>query len=382
MRAERLRRCNDALCGARAVIDLDALAHNLQRIRELAPDSRIMAVIKADGYGHGALRVAHALMGADAFGVARVAEGMALRSAGIRHKIVVLEGFSSPEELILVREHGLDTVLHHPSQLEMLEQAPAGATILLWLKIDTGMHRLGFPPVAYGEIMARLSGCAAVAMPVGLMTHLASADELKNPQTSKQLACFQAVAEQHSGQLSIANSAGILAWEQAHADWLRPGIMLYGISPFSESTGGEHGLRPVMNFSTRLIAVNQLSRGDAVGYGGRWVCPEDMAVGVAAVGYGDGYPRHATAGTPVLVNGERVPLIGRVSMDMISVDLRSQPTARVGDPVLLWGAELPVEVVALAANTIPYELTCKLTNRVERVEEGVVGLTRQDARVS
>ncbi len=351
-----------------ALIDLAALRHNLSRVRAAAPGCRVLAVVKANAYGHGIQRVARALAAADALAVARVGEGVLLRRAGINQRLVVLEGCFDAEDLDAAAAHGLELVIHEPGQIQLLRQHSTNSPLSCWLKVDTGMHRLGIPLESALEAYRQLAACPAVAAPVRLMTHLANADDRADPLTVQQWQRLQPLAAELKTEVSIANSGGILGWPETHADWVRPGIMLYGVSPFTEGTGADLGLRPVMSLQSRLIAVNRLRQGDAVGYGGSWVCPEDMAVGVAAVGYGDGYPRHARPGTPVLVNGQRTPLVARVSMDMITLDLRGQPEARVGDPVTLWGAGLPVEEVAAAADTIPYQLLCAVSPRVDFVE--------------
>jgi alanine racemase len=348
---------------AQAILDLSAIAHNLKRVRELAPGRSVMAVIKANAYGHGMIKVAHALNETDAFAVACLDEALSLRAAGIRHTIVLLEGFFSARDIPFLVLHELSAVVHHEEQLRMLEADRPPGSLPVWLKIDTGMHRLGLSPDKVAEAYQRLKALPSVKI-TGLMTHLASADEREDSTTARQLACFIKAVAPFSEPKSIANSAGILAWPQSHGDWVRPGIMLYGASPFADGTGQDHGLRPALSLHSQLMAVNRFKRGDRVGYGGTWQCPEDMPVGVVAIGYGDGYPRHAAPGTPVLVNGRRVPLVGRVSMDMICVDLRSQPQARIGDAVCLWGPSLPVEEIAACASTIPYELLCRVTSRV------------------
>ncbi|MDP1697850.1 MAG: alanine racemase [Xanthomonadaceae bacterium] len=351
-----------------AHIDLDALRHNLAAVRLRAPASRVMAVVKADGYGHGLERVAKALAGADAFGVAALADAQRLRAAGLTQRIVLLSGFDEPADLPLLRQLAVDTVIHHPAQLAMLDALDAGTPIRCWLKLDTGMHRLGIPAADGALVAARLRAMPAVDPELVLMSHFSRSDEFGDAATAAQIACFESACQGISGARSLANSAAVLGWPAAHADWVRPGGALYGISVVDGRTGADFGLRSAMRLCTRLIAVNQVRAGEPVGYGARFVCPEDMAVGVAAIGYGDGYPRHVPSGTPVLVNGRRVPLIGRVSMDLMTLDLRSQPAARVGDPVQLWGAELPVEVIAAAAGTIGYELTCSITRRVQFIE--------------
>lgn len=357
---------------AYAVLNLNALAHNLQIVRDHAPKAKVMAIIKANGYGHGLLRIAETLAQAappvDAFAVARVQEGIRLRKAGINSRIAVLEGFTCAEELADLLAYQLDAIVHTANQVALLEQADGAGQIAVWLKLDTGMNRLGFSVQDFAAAHRRLSQCASVAQPVNLMTHLANADNLEDPMTLRQIKLFKATVGDLPGGRSIANSAGILGWPEALSDWVRPGVMLYGISPFPERTGEQFGLKPIMGLYSRLIAVKPLAKGDTVGYGGHWTCDQDTTLGVVAIGYGDGYPRYAKPGTPVLVNGQRVPLIGRVSMDMITVDLASQPNAQPGDAVTLWGEGLAVEEIAACADTIPYTLVCGVTQRVRLVE--------------
>jgi alanine racemase len=348
----------------RAIIDHSALRHNLAVVHRRAPASRIWAVIKSNGYGHGMAQVAAALEDADGFAVARVEEGVRLREGGITWPILVLEGILDAQELAAAHEHRLELALHRPGQLALLESASTGDPLPLWLKVDTGMHRLGFDPDEVRPMLERLHANSKVFGSPGLMTHLANADDTEDPLTRQQCDRLRALGPFGRCLLSIGNSAGILAFPESRTDWVRPGIMLYGASPLIGSTAADLGLWPVMTLQTRLIAVRSLRRGDAIGYGGTWVCPEDMPVGVAAVGYGDGYPRHATAGTPVLIAGRRAPLVGRVSMDMINIDLRGVPGAAVGDSVTLWGEDLPVEEIAERAGTISYELLCQVTARV------------------
>ncbi|NCF26878.1 MAG: alanine racemase [Gammaproteobacteria bacterium] len=349
----------------RAFIDISALRHNFQQVRKAAPGRKILAVVKADAYGHGAARVAPALDDrADAFAVARIEEAEALRSLGITKPVLLLGGVCGHEELVAAAKYDLDLVVHHESQIVTLERASLHKPVRVWLKVDTGMHRLGFAPGQVAGMWERLENCKTVATTIRLMTHLARADERDDPGTKDQIACFSSIDKASEVQTSLANSAGVLAWPESHGDWVRPGIMLYGISPFSDGSGESEGLRPVMTFTSRLIAVNRLRKGDSIGYGGTWTCPEDMPVGVVAVGYADGYPRHAPSGTPVLVNDARTQLIGRVSMDLLSVDLRSQPTARPGDPVILWGRGLPAEEVAARVGSIAYELVSRIAPRV------------------
>ncbi len=347
-----------------ARIDLAALRHNLACARRAAPHSRIMAVVKANGYGHDLLRVANPLQpGCDGFAVARAAEGVSLREAGIQLPITVLEGFSDEEELAALAHHQLHAVLHHRHQIELLSAQPLPRPLACWLKIDSGMHRLGLPPEQVAAAAAHLATLPWVAPQVGYMSHLACADDLNDPMTEQQLARFRALVPANA-RCSLANSAALLGWPATHGDWVRPGILLYGVSPFLHHQGGEHDLRPVMTLTTRLIAINQIASGEPIGYGASWRTPEPMPIGVAAIGYGDGYPRHAPSGTPTLLNGRIAPLVGRVSMDMITLDLRHHPDARIGDRVTLWGEGLPIEQVASQAGTIAYELLCGVTRRV------------------
>lgn len=355
-----------------ATIHLGAIRANCARVRRLAAGSRLLAVVKADGYGHGLERVARALADADAFGVASIADGERIRAAGLGQRVVVLSGHDEAGDLPAMRALELDTVVHHESQLAMLEAERGRGRLRVWLKVDTGMHRLGFPPAAVPAALARLRALPGVDPEITLMTHFASADAPDDPATRRQIERFAAVTAGLPQLRSLANSAAVLGYREAHADWVRVGGLLYGLATRDGCTGADHGFQPAMTLSTRLIAVNRVAAGERIGYGGAWTCPEDMPVGVAAVGYGDGYPRSAPSGTPVLVNGRRVPLIGRVSMDLITLDLRTQPDAVVGDPVTLWGPALPVEFIAAAAGTIAYELTCGLTGRVRFAEDATL----------
>jgi alanine racemase len=351
-----------------ATIHIDALRHNLAKVRALAPRSRVLAVVKADGYGHGLERVAHALEGADAFGVAALSDAERLRAAGLSQRIVLLSGFDEPGDLAQLRRLNVDTVVHHDEQLRMLEAEAGGAPLRLWLKLDTGMHRLGFAPERASALHARLRALPNVDPKIVLMTHFARSDEFECDATAQQIERFESATRNLAGLRSLSNSAGVLGWPRAHGDWVRPGGALYGLSSVAGKSGRDLGLEPAMTLSTRLIAINRVARGEAIGYGGAYVCDEDMDVGIAAIGYGDGYPRHAGNGTVVLANGARAPIVGRVSMDLLAIDLRGLPQARVGDPVVLWGQGLPIEEVAAAAGTIGYELACGITRRVRFVE--------------
>jgi alanine racemase len=352
---------------AKVIIHLDALRHNLQQIKILAPHSAVLAMVKANGYGHGIEQIALSLPEADAFGVACMEEGLQLRQAGVRNTIVLMEGLFAGNELSTAVTENFTVVVHHESQLQMLESDSPSAPLSVWLKIDTGMHRLGFAPSQARAIYQRLANCPAVNKPIVLMTHFATADLPNHSQTLQQIALFNQTTAGLSGLRSLCNSAGILAWPAAQFDWVRPGLMLYGISPFLGQQGVQHQLRPVMSLQSELIATQLIAPGEPVGYGGAWICPEAMRIGIVAIGYGDGYPQFAKQGTPLLVNGQRCPLIGRVSMDMSIVDLRSQAQAKAGDSVVLWGEKLPIEEVAAGNQTSAYELLTRVTQRVRAI---------------
>jgi len=355
---------------SRVVIDKQALKHNLRRVKELAPNSKIMAVIKADAYGHGIVRVAQTLSHADAFGVACLEEAEQLRAANITKQIVLLEGPHKAIDLSRIVELELDIVIHHESQLEILEQVKIDEPVQAWIKLDTGMHRLGFPVVKVNDVLERVSNCENIKQAPMLMTHFATANELTNPLTQQQLERFNTHCDKLNFEKTMANSAAIINFPETHVDWVRPGLMLYGVSPMKEGNAADLDLKTVMTLESEIISVQQLSKGDSVGYGATWQCPEDMPVGVIAAGYGDGFPRHAKSGTPILVNNVRCSLIGRASMDMLTVDLRNQPDAKVGDRVVLWGEALPIEEIAQHADTISYELLCGVHKRLEFVERG------------
>ncbi len=344
-------------------LDLGALKANLKRVCELAPHRSIIAMVKANAYGHGVVRVAQALSEADALGVASLEEGIKLREAGVTQPIVLMEGLFHPDELTDSLRYQFTLVVHHEAHVEILEKANVENQLSIWLKINTGMHRLGIDPHQVSAIHQRLCNIAAIKKPIGLMTHFAEADVADSSATLKQIQTFNQATAHLQGPRSLANSAAILAWPKAHGDAVRPGLMLYGASPFQNSTGHDHGLKPVMTLSSRIIAITKVQKNGKVGYGGTWTAPEDMLVGVVGVGYGDGYPQFAQNGTPVLVNGVQCELVGRVSMDMLTVDLRKQPHAVIGDPVTLWGTGLPVELVARHSNTSAYEILTRMTPR-------------------
>lgn len=350
---------------ATACIDLDALKYNFNKIAEQSPQSKVVAIIKANAYGHGILNVANSLSKTDAFGVARIEEALQLKAAGIVKPIVLLEGFYFPEDVEVLSANNLQTVVHSIEQLEALEKAHLDIPIKVWLKVDTGMHRLGIQPEVYDAYLTRLNQCKNVQKPVNMISHFACADDLDNPVTQQQIDLFLSLTRQCDGERSLAASAGIIEWPESRLEWNRPGIILYGVSPFNHKPAQELGYRPVMTLKSCLIAVREVKVGDTVGYGGMWRCEKSTKIGVIAVGYGDGYPRTAPNGTPVYVNGRKVPLVGRVSMDMLTVDLGPDAKDSVGDEAIMWGKELPAEDVAHHIGTIGYELITKLTGRVE-----------------
>lgn len=352
-----------------ATIHTDALRHNLQLIRRRAPGSKVMAVVKADGYGHGLERVARALQGADAFGVAALSDAERLRAAGLSQRIVLLSGPDEPDDLALLRRLQVDAVIHHASQLQLLEADSGGAPIRTWLKLDTGMHRLGFPAADAGEVHARLRALPGVADDIVLMSHFARSDEFDCSATRQQIQRFDAAVAGLPGEHSLSNSAGVLGWPEAHRQWVRSGGALYGLSAVEGQTGLDLGLEPAMTLATRLISVKQVEVGAAIGYGGAYLAPHPMRIGIAAIGYGDGYPRHAGSGTPVWVGGQLTRTLGRVSMDLMAVDLSALPKADVGTSVVAWGRGLPVETVAASAGTLGYELSCGITRRVRFIED-------------
>jgi len=350
-----------------ARIHTAALRHNLDRVRVLAPGSKVVAVIKADAYGHGIAHAVAGLAGADVFAVATIQGLRAVRAAGWQGRLLLLEGFSSPREFATVHDTCAEYVVHHPSQLAILAQQGGLPGLRPWLKLDTGMHRLGFPARDAATLVQRLDSLTGQA-PV-LMTHFACADDPGNDKTERQLERFARATSGLEHETSMANSAAVLNFPGTHHDYVRPGLMLYGISPLAGQSGHDLGLQPAMSLSCRLLAINEVSKGESVGYGARFVCPETMRIGVASVGYGDGYPVAVPDGTPVLLNGRPAFIAGRVSMDMITLDLRDHADAQVGDEVMLWGAQLPVETIAGHAGMIPYELVAGLTRRVFKVSD-------------
>ena len=348
-----------------ATIDLSALRQNLGVVRKHVPRSKVFAVIKANAYGHGVLRAARALVDADGFALVELDAAVRLREAGYRQRIALLEGCFEAREVPVVVQHKLTTVVHSEEQLRMLDSAPAGSAIDVLVKLNTGMNRLGFQPDEFPDALSRLRAHGAVGS-VTLMTHFAAADDARG--VAWQLEALERVARGTGLPRSLANSAAIIRYPETGADWVRPGIMLYGSSPFQDRSAVDLDLKPAMTLASEVIAVRNLARGDTVGYGGLYTAEAPVRVGVVACGYADGYPRHAPTGTPVLAGDRLTGTLGRVSMDMLCVDLTGIEHARVGTPVTLWGAGNPVEKVAQSAGTVGYELLCALASRVHVVE--------------
>jgi len=349
--------------GAIARINLSALRHNLTVARQSAPQSKLIAAIKANGYGHGMVEVASALTDADMFAVACLSEAITLRESGIKKPILVLQGFVNASELEDFIRYHLTSVVHSEEQLMLLLKTELEGALSVWLKVDTGMHRLGLAPELVESAYLKLQAINNIQLQ-GVMTHFACADEIDNKKTRQQTQRFLSSVENIDADFSMANSAAILAWPETHQQWIRPGIMLFGASPFVNGVARQHKLKPVMTFNAKLNAIKTIEAGETVGYGASWTADCSTRVGVVSVGYGDGYPRHAKTGTPVAVNGVKTQLLGRVSMDLITVDLADIP-ARVGDVVELWGGQISADDVARCADTIAYELFTGITKRVE-----------------
>lgn len=352
-----------------AYIDQAALAHNLSITRRYAPNTRITAVIKANAYGHGLMHSAEALKSADGFALLELEAAISLRNAGFTLPILLLEGFFSMQELALFEQYNLDAVIHHDEQVEMLTHCKQRG-LNIFLKINTGMNRLGFAPENIPALLERLAGNPAISN-ITIMSHFATADETKHNDTFKQqLQLFNKIVQTHPRlPHSLANSAAIIRYPETHRDWVRPGLMLYGASPFSDQSATEIGLVPAMMLTSKIIAIQHLKQGDKVGYGCGFQADKPMRIGIVACGYADGYPRHAPTGTPVLINNQRCRLVGRVSMDMLTVDITGATDAQLNNPVILWGKGLPVEEIARHAGTISYELLCAVSTRVKLVVE-------------
>ncbi|WMY95095.1 MAG: alanine racemase [Arsenophonus sp.] len=358
---------------ATAIISRSALCYNIKQVRKIVPNSRFMAIVKANAYGHGLLETAVTIEKfIDCFGVARINEAIALREYGINKPILLLEGFFGHSELFTVIKNNIDIVIHTIEQLKSIEQLDIFKKydirniLKVWMKLDTGMHRLGVRPEEAAMFYDRLMRCRHIKKPINIISHFYQAGHPEfSMATNQQLACFNSFIKDKPGEKSIAASAGILFWPESYFDWVRVGIIMYGSSPQKGKKGKDFGLLPVMTLKSNLIAIRKHHAGEIVGYDGIWVSNYDTTLGVVAIGYGDGYPGNAPSGTPVLINGRKVPIVGKVSMDMILVDLGKNVNDKVGDEVLIWGDLLPVEEIASYVHLSNYELLTKLTARIK-----------------
>lgn len=350
-----------------ATINLSAIRHNYRLAKELAGQSRALAVVKADAYGHGAVRVSLALADqADGFAVAAIEEALELRAAGIDKPILLLEGFFETDELQLIEQHNLSFVVHSQTQIDRLMQYSGSARFNVWLKLDIGMHRLGIPLHHALNALTRLLSLSCVK-DLTLMAHFSCADELNNPITEQQLNAFLKTTAGRGLPVSLSNSAAILGWPQTHHNWVRPGLMLYGATPYEQPHPQADRLQPAMSLTTEVIAVRTINEGEAVGYGASWRAERPSRIGTLAIGYADGYPRQMRSGAPILIDGQKTQIVGRVSMDMVTVDLTDLPQAKIGSCAELFGENLLASELAPWAATIPYTLFTGITRRVHKL---------------
>ena len=348
----------------RAIIDLAALRNNLAVVRSLCPDSRVMVMIKADGYGHGMIETGHALAQADGFGVARLDEALQLRRADLRLQRIVLMGTLLDQgELEVCAHEGIDIVVHELATVDRICARHKATPLRVWLKLDSGMHRLGLSPEEFQMADARLRAQPGVEEIVHMM-HFAASEDFHSDSAERQFECFIRCHGDSDAATSVANSAALIARPQTRGDWVRPGIMIYGDNPLAASH--PQPLQPAMTLLARVLAVRDCKKGDRIGYNGIWTCPRDCRIATVGIGYGDGYPRHASNGTPVWIRGQRAPLVGRVSMDSITIDVTDIAGVSVGDEAELWGKNLPAAEVARHAETISYELFTAISRRVAR----------------
>ncbi|OED45589.1 alanine racemase [Endozoicomonas sp. (ex Bugula neritina AB1)] len=360
---------------ARAIINLDALRHNYRLAKLLSGENKVIAVVKADAYSHGAVQCARALSDiADAFAVACIEEAVELRESGIKNPVLLLGGFFDESELPVIEKYQLEFVIHNAEQLKLLQQHPLSIPVRVWLKMDSGMGRIGFSPEKYHDAWQALDKLPFVN-DIVLMSHFASADEADKRHSMKQLKTFNQFTLGLPGPRSMCNSAGLISITSARADWNRPGLLLYGVSPFLAPHTIESQLQPVMELHSAVVSIKDIAIGSSVGYGSNWVAERPTRLGIIAMGYADGYPRHAENGTPVLINGKKVPLVGRVSMDMLTVDLTGVPEIKRGDNAVLWGEGLPITEVARKAGTIPYQLLCNLSRVPVQYQSAEINLT-------
>lgn len=348
-----------------AILSTQNLLHNLNVLKKKAPEADVIAMVKANAYGHGLRSVSQRLQDhISSLGVASIDEALALRKAGVTCPITLCEGVFEADELLVASCQRFHVVFHEENQLRWLEQSQLPVPLKAWLKIDSGMGRLGFKPLEGAKAFERLKACEAIEKPLGIMSHFACSELKDHPLNQQQIKTFEAFTKDHKGPKSFLNSGGIFNFPNKAFNTIRPGLALYGVSPMGDRRAQDLGLKAVMTLQTRLIAVKNHEKGSFIGYGARYQCPEDMPIGVIAMGYGDGYPRTANDGTPILVNGKRCQIVGRVSMDMATIDLRQCPGAQVGDPVTLWGEGLPIEEVATHTQNIPYDILTGIQSRV------------------
>lgn len=346
-----------------AVIDTDAVRHNMELVRASAPNTRIMAVIKANAYGHGYEVLEKGMEQADGFGVARVDEAVELRRLGIEKPVTVLEGITDLEELGALSHYNLEAVFHSEHQFDTIQSLVDYPPIKAWIKVDTGMNRLGLTAEEFRKVMAARDPRVDI---VGIMSHFARADEPDHEMNRLQTTRFDDIVGDYKYPMSLANSAAVLSLPESHRDWVRPGIMLYGVSPFLRCDHRPTSLRPAMTLLAPVISVREVKKGETVGYGGQWRANKTTRIAILSIGYGDGYPREMPAGSPVLIEGKRRGIVGRVSMDMVCVELETGDRVLPGAMATMWGDQLPVEEIADCAGTIPYTLISGLTSRVKR----------------
>lgn len=356
---------------AQLTIDTKAFLHNFKIAQRCAKGAQVMPVVKANAYGHGIENLINALQLTEALAVSCVEEAEQLRALGFDKAIHLLEGFFEPAELKHIQQLNLTPVIHQPWQLTALKNFTFQTPQRFWLKVNTGMNRLGFSFEKAPDILKQMRAITGIHPDIHLMTHFSDADNHHSLKTTKQLSLFESLKNQTRGYLSAANSTALLNYPKSHFHWVRPGIMLYGISPFTHISAKDLDLKPVMTLSSKLIAINDCRKGDAVGYCSQWIASKDSKIGCVAMGYADGYPRHVKNGTPVLIQGKMVPIVGRISMDMLCVDLTGHPS-KIGDVVTLWGDGLPIETIARWADTIAYELAANIKPESPRLINKVI----------
>jgi alanine racemase len=350
---------------SRVSIDLSAIRYNYQKLKTLSGDSQLIAVVKADAYGHGAIQVAKALPNADAFAVAAVGEAVSLRESGITQKILIMGGFISQAELQTCIDLQLDPIIHQQFHIDCLRDNPSLNQIQVWMKVDSGMGRLGFSANSVNNAIEQLKKISTLGQ-LRMMSHFASADEVDNDQTEAQMKTINNL-KLDEYEWGISNSAGIIGWPQLHKTWVRSGIAMYGANPMSNRKQVPLNLRPAMTMTTSVLSVNPHNKGDVIGYAGSYTCPEDMTIAVIAAGYADGYPRLKTKSSQINIQGQLCNIVGRVSMDMITVDISALKGVKVGDEVCLFGVNPEAEDIADDSLTIAYEIFCNVGAHAKRV---------------